>query len=108
MEVTHFVNPAIMGGLGYALGVVTKTDPKWTALTWALAELAIQLFKQIDNFKNRNFEYPTRLLVGAAACIYLSEQHSLSKLNYVLASLLTFCIIPDIISRYVWQSMGTD
>lgn len=99
MDITPGIKIACMGGLGYLSGMAFKTNPKMTALAWLVAELAIQLFQQVDAFEKHDLENSARLVVGGIACIYLNDQGLITKTVHAIFSLIAFCIVPEIMTR---------
>ena len=107
------IHPAIqiagIGGIAYlsaASGIIVKGNPLSIALTWAVAELAtlvfLKLYKELSNhwkFDMYDPEYPVRLIVGSAACIFLSDYEKVTKTIQAVAALSIFCILPDIINH---------
>lgn len=99
MDITPFINTLGMGGLGYITGIVLKTNPKLMGITWLVGEAAIQVIKQIEAFEKYKIEHHFRLVIGSIACAYLTNKHCISKLYHTIGSLLTFCILPDLLAH---------
>ncbi len=107
MDIVPAINVACMGGVGYLIGVIAKTDPRMTALTFLVAEIAIQLFRMIDGFEKYKLENAFRVIIGGAASIYLSERHFITKTVHSIAAFMAFCLIPDIIRRlYMYVNLN--
>lgn len=99
MDITPGIKIACMGGLGYTLGVVAKTDPKMTALVWLVAETVVQCLQQVEAFEKHRLENSFRLVTGGIACIYLNERHLVTKTVHAVFALMAFGIVPDMMTR---------
>lgn len=100
-DITAFINVASVGALGYLAGVVTKADPKITALVWLVAEAAVQVFQRIKGFEENRLENHVRVVIGGVACIYLNDQKQINKTIDAIFTFMAFCIIPDILARII-------
>ena len=98
MNITPGIKIACMGGLGYLFGMVAKTNPKMTAIVWLIAETAVQIFQQTNAFEKHRLEIMVRIVLGSIACIYLIDQHLITKTIQGVLSLATFCLIPEIMN----------
>jgi hypothetical protein len=99
MDITPGVKVACMGAFGYTLGMVAKTNPKITAITWIVAEAAIHIFKQVEAFKQNNLERSARVVLGSIACLYLDHQRLITKITQAVVSLAVFQLLSEVMTR---------
>lgn len=89
-----------MGVLGYGFGAEIKSKPNHLAVTWAVAELAVQLILWIQGKDDpRKIQYPLRTIVGGVASLYLANQLKITKVAHVVLSMIVFNVVPDIVDR---------
>ena len=106
MEIDPGIKVACMGGLAFIGGVVIKGNALNFALTCVVAEIATRVFLKFYmefclyfKCKFYELEYPVRLLIGSAACVYLNEHEKFTKVIQVVTALPIFCILPNILDN---------
>lgn len=106
MDITPAINAICMGGVGYGIGTLAKTNPQITALAFVIAEIAVQALRFIDGFDKNRWENSTRLILGGITCFYLSENHYINKISHAILSMVAFGLVPDLLKRlYVYVNL---
>ena len=80
INLTPFMKIASMGAVGYACGMVLKTNPRMMATIWLVAEAVVQIFRSLSSQRSQNEENFLIFAQAVGAMAYMAYHRIMTDL----------------------------